>query len=267
MQIRAKLAKVSEVPCETIGLEPTSGKSRQGVPILAREINSTSQTTIDKPPARRILLIGGIHGDELTSTAIVLRWTTLLADAPARGFVWNIVPLANPDGFLAAKPSRVNHAGVDLNRNFATAEWHKTAAAYWKKHAGSDPRRYPGPSPLSEPESKWLDEEIKRFKPDVIISVHAPYALLDFDGPVIAPTKFGKLSLTPVGTYPGSLGNYSGLELKVPVITIELPHALVMPTKPESYQIWTDMMGWINKNIQSQTVIDADRSLSEVRVK
>lgn len=28
-----------------------------------------------------------------------------------------------------------------------------------------------------------------------------------------------------MGTYPGSLGNYAGIYLGVPVITLELPHA------------------------------------------
>jgi len=32
---------------------------------------------------------------------------------------------------------------------------------------------------LSEPESRWVSDEIERFQPQVIISVHAPFGVLD----------------------------------------------------------------------------------------
>ena len=63
------------------------------------------------------------------------------------------------------------------------------------------------------------------------MSVHAPYGLLDFDGPPPAPRRLGSLQLDPVGVYPGSLGNYGGLVKNVPVMTLELKNARAVPAQ------------------------------------
>lgn len=147
------------------------------------------------------------------------------------------------------KPNRVNGNGVDLNRNFPTPDWQHEAPRYWASKTRSDPRRFPGHTPLSEPESRWLHEEMERFRPHVIISVHAPYGVLDFDGPAQPPRSFGRLHLNRVGVYPGSLGNYSGLHKNIPVITIELPNARAMPSQAEVQRIWDDMLSWIHSSL------------------
>ncbi|MBK4736182.1 M14 family zinc carboxypeptidase [Noviherbaspirillum pedocola] len=255
-RVVARLAPVADVPCQEFDFEPGGGKSRSGVPLFVARFDAAAAPQEDPP--RRILLIGGIHGDELTASAIVLKWMRHIHADGGREFVWEVVPLANPDGMLAGRPTRLNGRGVDLNRNFDTANWRTEAPAYWVNNTHRDPRRYPGPAPLSEPESRWIDAEITRFHPDVIISVHAPYALLDYDGPVAAPKRFGALTLNPVGVYPGSLGNYSGVLLGVPVITIELAHALDMPPQHEVERIWDDMLAWIRKHAPRQTLASAN---------
>ncbi len=68
------------------------------------------------------------------------------------------------------------------------------------------------------------------WKPDVIVSIHAPYGVLDYDGPSTPPERLGRLFLDRVGIYPGSLGNYGGVHRGVPVVTIELPSAIRTPT-------------------------------------
>lgn len=201
--------------------------------------------------ATRILLIGGIHGDELTSVSIVFRWMEWLAEAEAQRHHWRIAPLANPDGLLAQPARRTNGHGVDLNRNFSTPDWSRDALGYWKKRTGKDPRRYPGKSAMSEPETRWLQREIKNFKPDVIISVHAPYGVLDYDGPLQKPRRFGRLNLSQLGVYPGSLGNFGGVHKNIPVITIELPNAAAMPSAEEQRQIWNDMLRWIHRSLHA----------------
>ena len=116
--------------------------------------------------------------------------------------------------------------------------------------------------PASEPESRWLHDEIARFRPDVIISVHAPFDVLDFDGPatgVEMPSRFGRLVLKRVGVYPGSLGNFGGLKEGIPVVTIELPHALEMPTEAELAHVWRDMQQWLRANL-------IDRKAASVRI-
>ncbi len=249
--IAARLASLALDSCLQSGLTPSGTKSVQGFPILQREYLPAAKGVPGKRPVK-VLLIGGIHGDELTAPAIVFRWMQWMQQPQAQEFHWSVAPLVNPDGFLNKKATRMNANGVDLNRNFPTPHWHQEASAYWVKRTGRDPRRFPGKEPLSEPESQWVNDEIARFDPDLVISVHAPFGVLDFDGPVQPPRKFGRLVFTPVGVYPGSLGNYSGVHKKVPIVTIELPHALSMPNEAESKKIWQDMLVWISANVTPQ---------------
>ena len=251
-RITARLPGVSAATCQSSALVASGASSSQGFPILKRQIPAAKNSKDSKPI--RILLLGGIHGDELTASAIVFQWMQWMKNPPAQDFYWTVVPVVNPDGLLAPKPKRVNANGVDLNRNFPTPGWLKDAPRYWAKETGSDPRRFPGKAPLSEPESRWVNQEMERFKPDVIISVHAPFGVLDFDGPVAPPQQFGRLIFNRVGVYPGSLGNYSGKHKNVPVITIELPNAGTMPPNAEVQRIWSDMLTWIQKNVPNKGV-------------
>lgn len=265
-RVSAKLADVAPVSCMKFALQQGTGKSRNGVPILSTVIRpSQAEKDSDEPP-RKIMLIGGIHGDELSSVSLVFKWLELIRSGPPTNFVWEVIPVANPDGLLANRPTRLNQAGVDLNRNFDTPNWKTEAPLYWSKRTNNDPRRYPGPAPLSEPESKWLHDEIRRFQPDVIVSVHAPYGLLDFDGPIAkAPERLGQLRLSPLGIYPGSLGHFGGVKLGVPVITIELNHALIMPPQAETNRMFADMLSWIDKNAERQTIASAAKSAASQR--
>lgn len=249
-RLASRLPGISTASCLSSGLLPTGVRSRNGFPILARDIGPAAGKTA-RPPLR-ILLIGGIHGDELTAAAIVFQWLQWAQTPPAQEFHWKIAPVVNPDGLLAAKPSRVNARGVDLNRNFPTPNWQTDAPRYWAKATHSDPRRFPGTAPLSEPESRWVQQEIERFRPQLIVSVHAPFGVLDFDGPAKPPQRFGRLIFNRVGVYPGSLGNYSGLHKNIPVITIELPNAGTMPPDAEVRRIWQDMLTWMQRNLPAQ---------------
>jgi len=204
-----------------------------------------------RKPQARILLVGGTHGDELASISIVFKWMHTLEKHHSGLFHWRINPLMNPDGALQAKHQRTNANGVDLNRNFTTPDADAGAAlAYWRDKTWENSRRYPGPYPLSEPETVWLYEEIRDFQPDVVISVHAPYSLVDYDAPnrSNAPRKIGYLHKNLMGTYPGSLGNYAGMHLGVPVVTLELPHAGIMPTSSQISHLWTDLVRWLIRN-------------------
>lgn len=243
--IGGRLQSVGVETCLKAGLRPSGGQSVNGLPILWRDFAPTTR----KNTPRRILLIGGIHGDELSSVSTVFQWMKELEAKQDQPFHWRVAPCVNPDGMLIRPPTRVNARGVDLNRNFMTPDWKSDSLAYWENRTRKDPRRYPGPSPLSEPESRWLDEAIKSFRPDAIVSVHAPYGLLDYDGPAQAPENFGYLHLHQLGTYPGSLGNYAGVYLGMPVITLELPHAGIMPSSAQSQRIWNDMLQWLEKNL------------------
>jgi len=257
-RLAPRLPGVSVADCEHSGLAPTGALSVKGFPILARSIPATGPGKQEKP--LRILLLGAIHGDELTAAAIVFDWMRWIPTSPARDFDWMVAPVVNPDGLLASKPRRVNANGVDLNRNFPTPNWEHDASHYWRVRTRKNARRFPGHTPLSEPETQWLYAEIERFQPDVIVSVHAPFGVLDFDGPAPKPRRFGRLWFRPLGVYPGSLGNYGGVHKNMPVITIELPNALQMPPPAEVRRIWLDMLKWIGGNVSSK---EADASDTE----
>lgn len=241
-----RLHSVSAQHCRNQNFVAAEEKSSAGRLLVRRDI---PPSTKGKSP--RVLVIGGIHGDELTSVSIVFRWLDWIADSNAARYTWRVIPLANPDGLMIRPSTRTNGQGVDLNRNFPTPDWDKDAQNYWVQRTGRDPRRYPGKAAGSEIETRWLAKEIEDFKPDLIVSVHAPYNLLDYDGPAPQPLRFGRLALNRLGVYPGSLGNYGGLHKSVPVITIELPHASTMPPLRDQRAMWSDMLKWIQRNIKT----------------
>ncbi|NRA67537.1 MAG: DUF2817 domain-containing protein [Pseudobacteriovorax sp.] len=172
-----------------------------------------------KETAKRVLVIGVIHGDEPEGGSVTRRWMERLANINARNS-WRIVPLANPDGWHAK--TRMNANGVDLNRNFPSEDWERLAHKYWSERKNKDPRRNPGKAPGSEPETQCIMKHIADFKPDFIVAVHTPYGVLDFDGPKISQPRFKSLPWVSLGTFPGSLGRYMWKDQKVPVLTVEL---------------------------------------------
>ncbi|MBC7600886.1 MAG: murein peptide amidase A, partial [Polaromonas sp.] len=240
-----RLPNMKRSLCESAKLQPTQARSVSGQTLWKRDVKPDDAR-------QRVLVIGAIHGDELSSASVALHWIKLAEETSApwsQAIHWRFIPALNPDGLLAIPPSRVNARGVDLNRNFPTPNWERDARVYWEKRTRKDPRRWPGPSPLSEPESRFLHEEMRSFKPDLIVSIHAPYGVLDFDGPSTPPLRLGRLYLDQVGIFPGSLGNYGGVHKGVPVVTIELPNAMRTPLDAEMRQMWLDLLRWMSERI------------------
>jgi hypothetical protein len=246
-RIAQKLASVDHGECMGLDLAVTRGESVQGAPILLREFAPLPQ----RRPRARVLLVGGIHGDEYSSVSIVFKWMKILDAHHSGMFHWRIVPLLNPDGLLRKEAWRMNANGVDLNRNFPMPDWENVAPRYWEEQTSRSPRYFPGERPLSEPESRWLVDEINGFAPDVIVAVHAPHGVVDYDGPPSGPRKLGRLYLSLLGTFPGSLGNYAGLQRRIPVVTVELPYAGIMPKPAEIGDMWRDLVRWLLTNAPS----------------
>jgi len=243
-RVASKLGSVNLPDCTQRQLVHDSGYSEEGTALVYQEFPPLK----DVPVQAKVLLIGGIHGDEYSSVSIVYKWLKILERYHSGRFHWRIIPILNPDGMLRKKSQRMNANGVDLNRNFPTEGWLEKSRHYWVKRTYKNPRRYPGPTALSESESKWLVKQIDEFKPDVIVSVHAPHGILDFDGPREPPKRFGRLHLRLLGTYPGSLGHYAGVERDIPIITIELASAGIMPPTKEVSNIWTGLVRWLMRN-------------------
>lgn len=237
----ARLPNLQRPLCDAAGLKPTDGRSVEGRTLYARDVVG--------PDARlRVLVVGAMHGDELSSASVALHWIQHAVQTPANAH-WRFLPALNPDGLLVRPARRTNARGVDLNRNFPTPNWKRDAKVYWEQRTRKDPRRWPGPHPLSEPESRFLHEEMARFQPHLIVSIHAPYGVLDFDGPGVPPPQLGRLYLDQVGIFPGSLGNYGGVHQGMPVVTVELPNAFRTPLDAEMRQMWMDLLRWMGERI------------------
>lgn len=240
-----KLGSVDQSDCNKQELLYSDGYSLQGYPLVYKEYPPLKS----RQPLGKVLLMGGIHGDEYSAISIMFRLMEKLNKYHSGLFHWKVIPNLNPDGLLQDKSQRQNHRGVDLNRNFPSANWDALALKYWKEKTYKNPRRYPGPFALSEPETIWFSKVIEEFSPDVIIAVHAPHRLVDFDGSINAPKKLGKLQLRLLGTYPGSLGNYAGGDLDIPVVTVELASAGIMPSDSEISGMWIDIVRWLRQEI------------------
>jgi len=168
------------------------------------------------------LVIGGIHGSEPTGAEVAERLVALLAHNPAG---WDdspvaVLPRANPDGL--ARGTRANARGVDLNRNFAAANW-----------TGRKPghANYGGPWPESEPETRAILRAIAMTAPARIVSIHSitdGRECNNFDGPAAylaraMSAENGYPVVLSLGACHGSLGNWAGVDRDVPIITLELP--------------------------------------------
>ncbi len=187
--------------------------STKGIPIFHVDHQSTAKD------ARKILVIALIHGDEFPSGSVARSWMERLSSIPTRNH-WRIIPVLNPDG--VKNKTRYNANGIDLNRNFPTKDWDQQALKYWAQKMKKDKRRYPGEKAASETETRCAMAEIEDYKPDLILSIHTPYGVLDFDGPKIEIPKFAHIPWKSLGNYPGSLGRYMWVDRSKPILTIEL---------------------------------------------
>ncbi|MBI4878380.1 MAG: DUF2817 domain-containing protein [Planctomycetes bacterium] len=181
------------------------GRSAAGAPLQARMFGQPASS-----PA--VFFLASIHGDEPAGTPLLERLSDHLSRHPEvvgqRCIV--LVPVANPDGL--ARGTRANRNGVDLNRNFPAPNFR--------------PSRTHGGSPLCEPESQALFSLIRAIDPGRVVSIHMAAARIDFDGPAAELAEsMGQASGLPVkrmGARPGSLGSYVGVQLGVPIVTVEL---------------------------------------------
>ena len=243
--IGSKLGSVSIEECNHHGLTH-GGKSTDGISIAYREYAPVD----GRVPLGKVLVLGGIHGDEFSSVSVVFKWMNKLDRFHSGLFHWRIVPAVNPDGLLSRKSQRQNSHGIDLNRNFPTSDWDADAIRYWEDETKRNSRRNPGEQAASEIETQWIVDQIDSFQPDVIISMHAPYHLVDYDGPPTAPENLGGLYLRKLGVYPGSLGNYVGVDMNKPIVTVELKSAGIMPRQAEIDSMWNDLIRWLRRQLE-----------------
>lgn len=158
-----------------------------------------------------ILIIGCMHGDEPQGKYLIEKY---IDENPETKLL--LIPCLNPDGLN--NKTRVNSNGVDINRNFPTKNWTLSEKGDF----------YGGKAPASELETKFLIEMIEEFQPQIILTLHAPYKVVNYDGPAenIAE-KISQIINYPVEKSigyptPGSFGTWAGIEKNIPTITLEL---------------------------------------------
>ena len=132
------------------------------------------------------------------------------------------IPCLNPDGMSLG--IRTNANGVDLNRNFPTKNWGEDTSS-----AGDNPEDYFGGKYAgSEIETQFLIDVIEEYKPEKILTLHAPYKVVNYDGPARKwAEEISQIIDYPVEENigyptPGSFGTYCGIERNIPTITLEL---------------------------------------------
>lgn len=195
-------------------LEPESyGRSVLGVPL---------EVWLPAGPCR-LLIFASIHGNEgETTAALSLALRHLERPSPHCA----VVLAANPDGLL--RGTRGNARGVELNRNFPTADWRPDPVPH--RETMDDPRDAmlsPGDAPGSEPETQALMTLVHDLQPEAVVALHAPLECIDdaAAGPLAQwlAERTGMPLVEDVGyPTPGSFGTWGG-EQGVSVVTYEFP--------------------------------------------
>lgn len=161
------------------------GHSVDGRPVVAYELGNPSS-------ARKVLVVGCVHGNEPGGVAVVRR---ILSLAPPAGVDLWVVPSFNPDGVAA--DTRGNADRVDLNRNFPLR---------WRPLRGLN---YSGPHALSEPESQIAYRLMLRLRPAISIWFHQHLGVIDLSGGDAAvERRYAQLVGLPavrLARYPGSI--------------------------------------------------------------
>ena len=167
-----------------------------------------------------VLIIGVVHGDEPQGEFLIENYLKTASGIPDNIL---FIPALNPDGLKLN--TRTNANGVDINRNFPTKNWEKASGT---DANGEINRYFGGESPNSETETKFVIDVIEKYKPSLIITLHTPFKVVNFDGPAkeIAE-KIGKIFSYPVEESigyptPGSFGTWAGVERNIPILTIEM---------------------------------------------
>lgn len=158
-----------------------------------------------------VLIIGCFHGDEPQGEYLIERY---LDKKPDTNIVF--IPCLNKYG--TKNGIRTNENGVDLNRNFPTQNWKKTERNEF----------FGGEEPASEIETRFVMETVEKYKPRLILTLHAPYKIVNYDGDaLVAANAISKIIGYPVEESigyptPGSFGTWAGVEKGIPTITLEL---------------------------------------------
>jgi protein MpaA len=186
------------------------GHSVEGRRIVAYELG-------DSAAARKVLVVGCLHGNECAGIAVVNRLRRL---GPVEGVDLWLVPDANPDGHRAG--TRGNAHNVDLNRNFPN-RWRRLGGVF-----------YSGLRAASEPETRALMRLIRRLRPAVTIWFHQHLNMVVLTrGNLGLQRRFARLAGLRAGylpRYPGTATGWSNATFTgTTAFVVELPAGRLSP--------------------------------------
>lgn len=192
-------------------IKKTYSKNNNEIVLIEKSAEKFSKT---------ILIIGVVHGDEPQGKFLIENYVQNIKFEHKHRLLF--VPCLNPDGMV--NNTRKNANVVDLNRNFPTKNW----GANDSENNSQNSEYFGGESAASEIETKFVIEILQEFSPDVILTIHAPYKVVNYDGPAekIAD-EISKIIGYPTSNdigypTPGSFGTYAGVERNIPTITLEI---------------------------------------------
>ncbi len=174
--------------------EIKTGNSVKGADITAFETGDENGAVI--------MFLSGIRGDEEHVTPVAKRLVNFLKENPdmAKGRKIVVIPDINPDS--KQKKTKLNANNVYIGHDFN--------------------------SPSPQPETRAVIKAINKYKPARIISIRElKRPCIDYDGKKAKKVakyiaKAGKFKVRKLGTSSGSLGDFAGNKLKIPVITISI---------------------------------------------
>ena len=190
------------------------GHSAQGLPL---EVYGPRSGPVD------VLVMAAMHGDECDTTVVL---SEALRAVREEDLANPVILSVNPDGAL--RGTRGSARGVDLNRNWPTANWAGEPLLY--RGHGRETREIElgtGREAGSEPETRHLLDLVQALRPKAVVSLHAPLGCVEdpAGGPLAAwIAEAVGLPLVPDVGYetPGSFGTWAA-EQGIGIITWELP--------------------------------------------
>lgn len=208
------------------------GTSVKGRPITAYQFGSGPNM---------VLYIAAMEGNEQNSAVLLQQWIPNIDANPGKipaGRTIVVIPQINPDGYAAN--TRLNAAGIDLNRNFPANNWQTQvteplANTVWTNDGG--------PSPLSAPESKALADFYAAHRPRLTLTMHSHGGIVeanDAGDSIALGAKYASLAgyraipTSAIGNFfnyttTGAFEDWANDKLGLPVLEVEL----LSPTAPE----------------------------------
>lgn len=201
----------------------------------------------------RIAITSSMHGDEVQSVALVDGLAKAVRQNPdyLKDVTLLLIRCPNPDGYAGRTPYNVH--GVDLNRNFPSANWKSLT----NSRAGS--------RSASETETRVVVRLLNEFQPGLVVHLKDSRGrgVVNYEGLVQSRAEqIASLTACQVvqglgEKTSGSLENYAQTHLKCPSLTVLLPREADDATAWEKNR--ETLLALVAKQQQDRSLSDLNR--------